>query len=405
VPRSSLIIVVDRLGAGFLGAYGNTWLETPNLNGLAGESLLLENAFADSPSLDQVYRAYWSGRPAAARLTSGTERGLASELALAGIPAELITDDLEVADHPLAAGFDDKLVLPDAPPTGAASDAAETQFAALLAAAIDRFQDPTPRLIWLHARGLAAPWDAPLEFREQFRDEEDPESPTGLGPPEFPVTRQTDPDEILGWVHAYAGQVAAFDLCCGALLDAFRASPLHDDSLVVFTSPRGYPLGEHGKVGKGDDQLHEELLHVPWMVRRSDGQGALARELSLVQPADLAVTLRDWFGLAQHAPLGFGRSLLTLADTDTTADRTALLAVAPGQRAIRTSSWFFRQSSEKDVLYVKPDDRWEVNEVNRQCPKVVDGLAALADGLQRHLDSDGAVPLPPPDESLWRGVD
>jgi len=396
-----LVVVVDRLGAGFLGAYGNAWLETPHLNRLAGESLLLESAFADSSSLEQIYRSYWSGCPAAAGPSPGTERGLASQLALAGIPAELITDAPEIADHPLAAGFDDKLVLPEPLATTSASDVAETHFAALLAAAIDRLQDPTPRLVWLHARGLAAPWDAPFEWREQFRDEEDPESPAGVGPPEFAVNSQTDPDELLGWVHAYAGQVAAFDLCWGALLDAFRGSPLHDQSLVVFTSPRGYPLGEHGWVGQGSHALHEELLHVPWIMRRSDGRGALAREASLVQPADLNATLRDWFGLAPRPPFSLGRSLLTLADTDNTADRMPILAVTPHERAVRTSHWFLRQAEERNELYVKPDDRWEVNEVSRQCPAIVDGLIALADGIQRFLDNDGAEPLPTVDEALW----
>ena len=61
---SSIILVVDRLGAGFLGPYGNTWVETQSCNRLASEGLLCEFAVSDSPSLESVYRSYWTGRHA-----------------------------------------------------------------------------------------------------------------------------------------------------------------------------------------------------------------------------------------------------------------------------------------------------------------------------------------------------
>jgi hypothetical protein len=53
-PRNTLVVVVDRLGAGFLGPYGATWLDTPALNRLAGQSLLIEHVLSDSPELDIV---------------------------------------------------------------------------------------------------------------------------------------------------------------------------------------------------------------------------------------------------------------------------------------------------------------------------------------------------------------
>ena len=52
--RSAIILVVDRLGAGHLGPYGNTWVETPALNRLAAESVLFELAITDSPQLEHA---------------------------------------------------------------------------------------------------------------------------------------------------------------------------------------------------------------------------------------------------------------------------------------------------------------------------------------------------------------
>ena len=60
-PRNAVVLVVDRLGAGNLGPYGNTWIDTPQFNRLAMESLLCEFALSDCPCLSTAYRAYWHG--------------------------------------------------------------------------------------------------------------------------------------------------------------------------------------------------------------------------------------------------------------------------------------------------------------------------------------------------------
>ena len=49
-----VVFVIDRLGASWLGPYGNTWLETPHFNRLAAESLVCETAIADSSDLAPV---------------------------------------------------------------------------------------------------------------------------------------------------------------------------------------------------------------------------------------------------------------------------------------------------------------------------------------------------------------
>lgn len=53
---NAIVLVVDRLGAGYLGPYGNTWLETPHWNRLAARSALFEWALTDAVDLPTVYR-------------------------------------------------------------------------------------------------------------------------------------------------------------------------------------------------------------------------------------------------------------------------------------------------------------------------------------------------------------
>jgi len=55
------------------------------------------------------------------------------------------------------------------------------------------------------------------------------------------------------------------------------------------------------------------------------------------------------------------------------------LAVGPdGQRAIRTADWCLRadtSSEDAPELYVRPDDRWETNNVAKLLPEVVKSLS------------------------------
>ncbi len=103
-PRSAIVVVIDRLGSGFVGPYGNTWVDSPTLNRLASESLLFETAIADTACLDTIYRSYWQGLHAVAPVTV-PQPTLPRQAAAAGIDMVLMTDSEHVAHHPLAGDF------------------------------------------------------------------------------------------------------------------------------------------------------------------------------------------------------------------------------------------------------------------------------------------------------------
>src|SRR5437764_5962816 len=118
---SAVVLVVDRLGAGWLGPYGNTWLETPNFNRPAAESVLCETAIANSPDLAASYRAYWTPQHAIESADIGQAASLASA-SLCGRPSLLITDDQRVAELPQVPAFSDRRLLPTSPAIPSASE-------------------------------------------------------------------------------------------------------------------------------------------------------------------------------------------------------------------------------------------------------------------------------------------
>src|SRR5687768_11610245 len=109
-PRSALVFVVDRLGAGMLGPYGNTWLDTPHFNRLAAESLLCETVLADSPDLDAALRGWWTGRHTL-EPPADAAASLVARANQQGVRTLLVTDDDFVAEYPLAAAFQERLLV------------------------------------------------------------------------------------------------------------------------------------------------------------------------------------------------------------------------------------------------------------------------------------------------------
>ena len=130
----------------------------------------------------------------------------------------------------------------------------------------------SPFFLWLHTDTLGRIWDAPLEYRQQYTDEDDPTSGNWADVPNRTLPDTFDPDERVAIAHAYAGQVTAIDQLLGVLLDEIESAGVTESTLVALFSPRGFPLGEHKRIGPCDEALYVELTHVPCVLRLPGGE-------------------------------------------------------------------------------------------------------------------------------------
>ncbi len=300
---SALVLTIDGLQAGFLGPYGNTWIRAPHFDQLAAESFAFDQAFIADPRLEQIFAALWTlGTDSTAiGLPDAASRSLIAALAAAGVVTCLITDDAAVADHGLAAAFDERVLIAPVSSEVAAADIADTAAAEVIAAAAERLAAAhEPHLLWVHLRGMTSRWDAPLPLRRQYDDPEDPPSPDFVAVPDQQLAEDHDPDELLGIVHAYAGQVSLIDALLGVLHEALIECAARASTLFCLLGVRGFALGEHGRIGSDDAGLYSELAHIPWLFRFPDGLAALRRSSALVQQQDLPATLAAWWGLDLH---------------------------------------------------------------------------------------------------------
>ena len=64
MPRfNAVVICADTFRADYLGCYGNPWISTPRLDGLAAQGLVFEECFAEALPTIPARKAYFTGRP------------------------------------------------------------------------------------------------------------------------------------------------------------------------------------------------------------------------------------------------------------------------------------------------------------------------------------------------------
>jgi arylsulfatase A-like enzyme len=395
-------VVIDRLHVGYLGCYGNSWIETHNLDHLAASGFLFDQAFIESPSLAAQYASFTSLPQAAA----AQDPSLVARLREAGLATVFITDDPAVAELPWAAALDDVVHVDIDRSDECAAEIEETHLGRLFAAVgqwLDEAREPF--CLWLHCGSLGVSWDAPLTFRERYCEEDEPSPQAGAIVPNRQLSEDYDPDELLSVTQAYAGQISLLDICLGALLEDVEQLSLADRMVLSVASARGFPLGEHRRLGPVDDALYAELVHVPWIVRLPDGVGAADRTQALVHSGDLAPVLLDALGLPLDSGTAAARSALALVRGESDMLRERLVVSGPNaERAVRTSAWYMRVpnysppdlASKRELsveLYAKPDDRWEVNDVADRCPEVVELLTAVLDAAESAETEGPPAPL------------
>ena len=400
-PSSAIVIVCDLVPASLLAPWGCTWLETPCTSRLASESLLIETHWASSASLATLYDSYWTGKHPLEKMAVANP-SLIERLAQKKIEQTLITDEPQLVALPAAQHFSEVIHLPpveEAVPSEAVDATGMWQLAQL---AIEHLTTKSAArqgsLTWIHLQGLLAPWDAPTEWRTELADEDDPEPPTTTTPPVALVTEATDPDLLLGWQQAAAAQVRVLDQVLGELMTAIDT--LEGDPLVIFTSPRGYPLGFHGRIGPTGASLYSDLLHTPLLVRfprdaTGNRPGKLYREQNLTQPEQLYQLLLEHVAFEDREPTS---TLYAMAhDLDFMPQERAVTAERD-ERLLRTRAWqlLVRKvaGDEQFELFAKADDRWEVNEVARRLPTVVQQLAAELASFEAAAEQQALTTLP-----------
>jgi arylsulfatase A-like enzyme len=156
----------------------------------------------------------------------------------------------------------------------------------------------------------------------------------------------------------YLGLITEIDRSIGVILSKLEDVGLADDTIVVHTSDHGDMLGAHGLFGK--EVSFEQAVRVPYLVRMPE-QG---RMLSIAQPVshiDFAPTLLDLLGKASHEQCA-GKSRAPLLHGESMVPETVFVEWSPNRMRqvykgtrLAHSNGIRRAISESTRVAVSPD--------------------------------------------------
>lgn len=381
-----LVLHIRGLSTGYIGCYGNDWIDTANMDRLASEGIVFDQHFADTmTSVPSSLSGYWhypwlkDGQANAPRLQSILQdAGIACEFLPPIFPTKSADDDVLYFD-PMLDSID---------------------------RALTKLLNQENFLLWADMPDLYPPWSPALDvmlhyFNPELSDEDEEEEPGPLlDPPNDP--REYDSLRSRESLHlTYAAAISDFDNALGNLVKKLKDQGCYDDLCLAVTGDRGIALVEHQVLGDVPLLMHEEMIHLPLIIRLPEGKHACQRFSQLTQPVDLFPTMLTAFDIAiletagkslwpiLKDPHSVHRPYLFLGDA--TSDAETLM--------LRNSDWAlrFNKSSEQlnePQLFQKPHDRWENNNVQQSYFDYCDQLTATLNTVYQTMTRTGPPEWP-----------
>ncbi|MHB1133193.1 MAG: sulfatase [Chloroflexota bacterium] len=408
-----IVVMLDSLGANYVGCYGNKWIKTPNIDRLAREGVLFENQYIEGVPTMPARRSMfagryflhskgWSpldmedttiadlcwGRPIDTALVYdcpnyrlpkfGYTRGFDKTWFTHGHegdheyykadPLYHLKPEDYVEDHILEAASKmegENLIGPLLSEISCFLrktqhwKGEEDQNVAKTMKQAVKYLEQVDRnkqfFLWVDSFDPHEPWDPPSVWDPDRKCEYDPDyKGKDMFLPLWGNVEGVYTEPELHHIRMlHAEKVTMVDRWLGYIMDKVREMGLEDNTLFMMLSDHGEPLGNgehgHGIMRKCRPWPYEELVHAP-MILRGPGLPAGKRVKGFTQSCDIAPTITDWLGIGEH-PEHTGKSLLPLARGE--VDKVRDFAIAGYYRfsaSIITHDWSF-------IHWLRPEEK------------------------------------------------
>ena len=380
--RNVLLISIDTLRADHLSAAGFPRPTTPNIDAVAREGVLFNNAHTPVPMTLPAHVSMLTGTlPPTHGLRDNLQNRLPeASLTLAEMlkPRGFVTGAIVssfVLDRRfgVSQGFDTyEDHIEGAHKIGDLNERKGNDTSRLAVEWLDGHKDKA-FFLWVHFYDPHEPYEPPEPFATEWKG------------------------------HPYQGEVAFADHCVGQVMEKLRQLGLYQETLIVIVGDHGEMLGEHGELNHGFF-IYEGALRVPLVVRVPGASGT-PRQVDLpVSLIDLVPTVVSQVGaeipktvqgvdlspwLAGRGAGGGGRPLY--AET-VTATRyyggNSLLGVI-------VSGWKYIETTRPELYDLKSDPAEAVNLLEREPAR----SEALGRSLVSILTAAGRAPGPAPESA------
>ena len=367
-----ILIAVDTLRADRLSCYGYERPTSPALDRLAEDGVLFDQARSNCnwtcPSFASIFTGLVPSRHGVSSYGPATPLPdelvtLAEHFQSRGWSTRSIAYKVPLFDGNYEQGFDEAFNVPRDVIRGEEN----------LARALEWLETHRggPSFLFLHFNDPHQPFVHPEPLDRAFGAAQDG-APTGV-----PGGGQGSEQERFS--NLYDGAIAYVDSCIGRFLDALRERGLYDDATIAFVADHGEQFWEHGRFGHGGDDLYDEIVRVPLIVKPPAETFEPGRVLAAdVSAFDVMPTLLELGGVAVPAGLD-ARSLAPLIGGVEESLRRPVVTET-SQRGLALVDRGFKYvllSGGRESLYDLREDPLELRDVAADRPDEIARLRAL----------------------------
>jgi arylsulfatase A-like enzyme len=378
-----ILVVLDTMRPDHLGAYGNEWIHTPNLDAFAAQSVLFSAAYPESlPTLPfrrglytgarvfpfadhRAHKGDFVGAPGWGPMRE-EQHTLSEVLSASGYRAALISDVYHqfkpsknfhrgFQQWTFIRGQESDPYLSGPPPSPellethmpeadsalplerrhgygllrqylmnvAARRCEEDFFAPQVfrasAAWLEQNRDAQRLFLTVESFDPHEPWDPPDYYRRLYDSSGDEVRNVGLS--RYGGAQPLTAAELKRLRANYAGEVTMVDRWFGIFMETVERLGLSDNTVVVVVSDHGHCLGERGLISKQGHPMCREIADLVLLVRAPGIQPR--RSDALLMSHDIPVTLLRLLGLEPPATMtGLDFSPVLRGDRDSHRDHT-----------------------------------------------------------------------------------
>jgi len=320
-----IVIMTDSMRVDHLGCYGNTWIKNPNIDKLASEGTVFERAYSEGLPTMPARTALFTGRytfPFRGWQPVDSTDILLSEVVSSIHTTALIGDEMprftgfsrgfdyvervrstggvkvDISHYHEKNGFRGQYVIE--------KSSEEYAVAQVVKAGIKWLESRNNEenwFLWLDCFDPHEPWNPPPPYDKMYTDPRY----TGLKiivPDIGERSRRGEAsyfteDETRHIRALYAGVVTLVDEWLGVFLNRVKDLGFWENTLIIYLSDHGEPLGEHGIIRKTRPWPYEELSHIPLIIRHPEGIGKGKRVDAFVDTTDIMPTILDFLRILE----------------------------------------------------------------------------------------------------------
>jgi len=347
-----ILVILDSLRKDHIGVYGNDWIETPNLDALAEESLRFTRAYPESLPTLCARRAIHTGMrtwpfrnfvrlPGETFQPAGWQpipevQTTVSEILFASGYSTAMYADTQPLFHPsmnfqrgfgvfewlrgqerdhfrpkvgvpqeqirqkTVPGNDVRMVdkvrqyLANTQDRKAEEDWFSPRLFTRGMEFLEQAEEGEPFFLVLDSFDPHEPWDPPEKYVSLYSDGYQGRDPIV---PNYSRSDWIDARELKRMKALYAGEVTMVDHWLGRFLDKMESTGRMDDTLLLVMADHGVAHGEHGYTGKPENVLWPEVTDIPFYIRHPEGKGAGETSDYFASTHDVAPTILGALGI------------------------------------------------------------------------------------------------------------